>query len=56
MWHSDESDESLDIPSLLDKLKCPTASDLIKIKTNPPFGKKRVVAMFLHQLELKHTF
>ena len=32
------------IPSLLDKLKCPSTSDLArkrKIKTNPPSGKKR---------------
>ena len=31
------------IPSLLDKLKCPSTSDLArkrKIKTNPPSGKK----------------
>ena len=47
------------IPSLLDKLKCPSKSDLArkrKIKTNPPSGKKKkdvkeqlpVNPMFLH--------
>ena len=33
------------IPSLLDKLKCPSTSDLArkrKIKTNPPSGKKNM--------------
>ena len=33
------------IPSLLDKLKCPSTSDLArkrKIKANPPSGKKDV--------------
>ena len=46
------------IPSLLDKLKCPSTSDLArkrkrKIKTNPPSGKNvkeqlPVNPMFLH--------
>ena len=34
------------IPSFLDKLKCPSTSDLArkrKIKTNPPSGKKKDV-------------
>ena len=41
-------DDVIDVPnpspSLLDKLKCPSTSDLArkrKIKTNPPRGKKK---------------
>ena len=57
---SEVCDDVIDVPnpiSLLDKLKCPSTSDLArkrKIKTNPPSGKKNVKEqlpvnpMFLH--------
>ena len=39
------------VPSLLDRLRCPSASDLArkrKIKTNPPSGNKGAVASEPH--------
>ena len=51
---------SVSVPSLLDRLKCPTSSNLSrkrKIRTNPPKGKKRSKgglqspSLFLHLRE-----
>ena len=56
---SEVCDEVIDvpnhIPSLLDKLKCPSTSDLArkrKIKTNRPSGKKKDVK---EQLPVNHA-